>query len=104
MISINNWTAMNENVLNQLLEGACRFQCAMRWSHTEYIVLYPNGFGFSVSKTRNGIDTWEIIMLEGEEIGECEFYYNSEITDFDVVRGLTDEAIIPLAKAIKEFR
>ena len=100
----NKWSTLNENVLNILLKDAVRVSCTMRWSHTEYIILYPNEYGFSISKTREGVDTWEIVMLQGAEIGECEFYYNSEITDFDVVRGLTDEQIIPLAQAIKEWK
>lgn len=104
MRSINGWTCMAENVLDKILEDATRFTQVMRHNYTEYMVLYPNGFGFSISKTRAGVDTWEIIMLQGEELDECDFYYGSEITDWDVVRGLSDEDVIEKAIAIKNFK
>lgn len=104
MRSINQWSCMSENVLDKILEGATRFTQVMRHNYTEYMVLYPNGFGFSISKTRAGVDTWEIIMLQGEELDECDFYYGSEITDWDVVRGLSDEDVIEKAIAIKNFK
>ena len=103
MRSINNWTCLAEDVLNKVLDGATRFTCVMRHNYTEYMVLYPNGFGFSISKVREGVDKWEIIMLEGEELDEVEFYYGSEITDWDVVRGLSDEDVVEKAMAIKNF-
>ena len=104
MISINRWSILNDSILNILLKDAVQFNCNMKWYHTEYIILYPNDYGFRISKTTKNNDTWELIMLRSSEIDEYEFYYKSEITDYGSIRGLTDEKIIPLTQAIKEWK
>lgn len=104
MKSINSWSTMSESILDKILEGATQYHSVMKPNYIEYLILYPNGYGFSISKISKKRDKWEIVMVKGDDIDECGLFYESEITNFDVVNGLSDEDVVAFANKIKEYK